>query len=191
VAGLLPEDRPGRIPAIQAYYAAFSTQLHNHHCHEDELIFPALEAKVGRDAMRLDVLDAQHQGLDGAISRLATALQNVGDARTGFADAKAGTERAAEQLQVLLREHLALEEGDALVLYADVMSVPEHLALEQRVQEMGTFDDLCFMIPWLFDSIPAEPREQVLSALPGELRDVYRGHRQQFRALASCLQVNR
>jgi len=155
IADLQPQDRVGRIPALCTYFAKFATQLENHHHHEDVVFFPALSAKVGAGAMAFDVLDAQHHALDGAIATLTSALQTLGDPRTGFVCAQQAALEAAQALRTRIGEHLTIEEGVAFPLYLDAISVTEHAELEARVQAMGTFEDLTFMIPWLFDTIPA------------------------------------
>jgi hemerythrin-like domain-containing protein len=190
MADLAPEDRAERIPTMAAYLAAYTEQLHAHHTHEDEVFFPALAAHVGREAMAFDLLDAQHHVLDEVLPRLVAALDAVGDDRTGFAEAQARAVAAAGELVACLAEHLDLEESATFPLYTQSIPVEEHLQLEARVQAMGSLEHVQFMVPWLFDRVPAPVRDAVFANVP-PFPAIFAEQVQPFRTLARSLVIRR
>lgn len=72
----------GREPAAYANGLAqvasrFLNELHGHHSIEDHHYFPLLKTLDARIAWGFDLLDADHQAMDGAIHRLAEATNAV------------------------------------------------------------------------------------------------------------------
>ncbi len=187
IADLEPEDRAERIPTIRRFFGCYTNELVSHHTHEDVQFFPALEAKVGPQAMARDELDAQHHGLDDAARALRSALDAVGNERTEFASSKRRTVEAGEVLAALVVKHLDLEERVAFPLYQREVSVAEHQDLETKAQSMDPFEHLFFFVPWLFDRLPPPVREGALGAAPEVFRVVYTSHVQQYRRLVRSL----
>ena len=106
VTALDPSDRPGRLPRIRAFFDQYRAQLATHHDHEDELFFPALQARVGADEMHLNALAGQHEALDAALHVACDALAALTDPAGDFTADRA---RAADALSVmaeLLAAHL-------------------------------------------------------------------------------------
>ncbi len=88
-------------------------ELHGHHHIEDAQYFPIM-AKLDQGVARgFDILDADHQDLDGILSDLATTanavLQHTGP-KAGFTDVTAAMKRRLDAFKPLLNRHLIDEE---------------------------------------------------------------------------------
>ncbi len=79
VTALDPGDRPGRLPGIRAFFDQYRAQLATHHDHEDELFFPAPQARVGADKMHLNAPAGQHEALDAVLHAACDALAAPAD----------------------------------------------------------------------------------------------------------------
>lgn len=186
---LEPEDRAERIPTLQAFFERYTAQLVAHHTHEDDLFFPALEAKVGSAAMNRPALDAQHEQLGESIERVRSALAAIGDDRTDFAAAKARVRQASHDLEQRITTHLELEKRIAIPLYLKNISPAEHAPLELQAQASGTFEGLQFMVPWLFDRLPAAVRDRALGASPEIFAVVYADQVPTYRTYTQALSL--
>jgi iron-sulfur cluster repair protein YtfE (RIC family) len=104
---------PRRHAAETARYAGFLlNELHGHHGIEDHHYFPALIGLDGRLVRGFELLDADHQALDGHIHRMAGTTNaflgrlGQGDERDRGADLGAGLAR----FETFLDRHLTDEE---------------------------------------------------------------------------------
>ena len=63
-------------PAVRAGWATFKNQLHVHHTAEDDLLWPALRAKVSQpgDVAVLDAMQAEHARIDPLLARVDASL---------------------------------------------------------------------------------------------------------------------
>jgi iron-sulfur cluster repair protein YtfE (RIC family) len=77
--GFLDRDRDAQAYArgLARLAGMFLNELHGHHMIEDQQYFPLLQALDPRIAAGFDVLDADHQALDGAIQALALSTNQV------------------------------------------------------------------------------------------------------------------
>jgi hemerythrin-like domain-containing protein len=189
VADLAADDRVERIPALRRYFAAYRAQLISHHRHEDEVLFPALEAKIGADAIALERLAAQHKHLAGAADRLSVAIAAVGDEGTEFTAAKARAVATADDLVCRLGENIGQEQAEVYPAYALAITKTENVALQERALRMDPFEQMFFMVPWLFDRIPDGARQASLAAAPDVFKMIYLGHAEEYRELARALHV--
>jgi iron-sulfur cluster repair protein YtfE (RIC family) len=104
---------PKRHATETARYAGFLlNELHGHHGIEDHHYFPALIGLDGRLLRGFELLDADHQALDGHIHRMAETtnafLQRLGDARER--DRGADLAAALARFETFLDRHLTDEE---------------------------------------------------------------------------------
>lgn len=97
--------------AISHYGGTFVNQLHGHHQMEDQHYFPVLATRDVRIERGFELLDADHNALDGHLNRF---VETANDAIKGVAtDYKLAGGRfltAVEELDTLLRRHLDDEE---------------------------------------------------------------------------------
>lgn len=113
--GFLDHDRDPHAYAhgLARLAGMFLNELHGHHTIEDHHYFPLLRGLDPRIAAGFDLLDADHQALDGAIHALATStsrvLEAIFDSRSGDG-AAAGLDAELAAFARLLDRHLVDEE---------------------------------------------------------------------------------
>ena len=136
---------------------------------------PAIcEFFAGYSAVLLtDPIAPDGDGLRLRVDRLRVALDAVGDERTEFASAKARTVHATRRLADDLAER---DRVGGIGRHARTISLADGASLE-------------FLVPWLFDRMPALERDRDLLATPREFRTVYDAHARAYRRLARSLQV--
>lgn len=112
----VPPDRRS-VRRLDDHLTLLCDLMHHHHEGEDELLWPVLRSRVdAEDNAMLDVVEAQHAGIDRVLSR-------VDEARTAWRDRpdRATAEALASTLHDLhtaLRDHLEVEERSVLPLAA-------------------------------------------------------------------------
>lgn len=186
VTALDPSDQPGRLPAIRAFFDQYRGQLTMHHTHEDELFFPALEARVGASRMHLSELDSQHEALDAAVHAASDRLAILADPAGDFAADRAQAVGALSAMADLLDARLALEEQTALPLTESEMPAAHYKRLEIRARKQTPRPRAQFMIPWLIaHATPSQQQALFRSAPP--LRLFYWLNRRRYRHLDQAL----
>ncbi len=186
VAGLDHSDRPARLPGIRAFFDHYRAQLAMHHTHEDELFFPALQAKVGADRMQLNALAGQHEALDAALHAAGDGLAALADPAGDFATDRA---RAADALSVtaeLLAAHLTLEEETALPLTESEMPAAEYKKLETKARKATRRPQAQFMIPWIIAHASADQQKALYRSAP-PIRLLYWLNRRRYHRLDQAL----
>ena len=137
-----------------------------HHSHEDELFFPALEARVGADRMHLGELDAQHDALDAALQAVSDGLAALADPAGDFATDRAGAASALSAMTELLAAHLTLEERTALPLFESEMPVAEYKKLEAKTRQATPRAQARFLIPWVIAHATPDQQKAVFRSAP-------------------------
>lgn len=87
--------------------------LHGHHQIEDAHYFPVMSGLDATAARGFDILDRDHQQMDGFLADLTTTANVVlkaGNDAPGFADDVAGFKASLDRFQPLLDRHLLDEE---------------------------------------------------------------------------------
>ncbi|MGD9996722.1 MAG: hemerythrin domain-containing protein [Ilumatobacteraceae bacterium] len=126
--------------------------LGEHHRVEDEILWPALEARrPGFADARLD-LELQHVQLDAALDDL------VHDART------------IDRLIPLLSDHLQAEEQLALPVWLATFTPDDHAMFEHQLRRSTPVRHIATMLSWLFDVTPHDVRPLATSRVPTGLR---------------------
>jgi hemerythrin-like domain-containing protein len=166
IAELDTDDRTSRLAGIGAFFDEYREQLALHHAHEDTLFFPALEARVGADKMRLGELADQHEALDVAVqvasNRLAALANRADKLATHRKEVADAFSAAAEQLDA----HLTLEEGVALPLFESEIPVEEYKKLETRARKATPRARARFLIPWLVAHATPEQQKALFKSAP-------------------------
>jgi hemerythrin-like domain-containing protein len=163
VAALDTNNLSGRLPAIRGFFDQYQDQLRLHHSHEDELFFPAVEARVGADRMRLVELTQQHETLDSALVTVSDTLGVLGDGGDGFDPQRANACDAISAMEEALASHLDLEEATVLPLVESELSVADYKRLETQARHATPRDRAQFLIPWI-----------VAHATPGQQQALFR-----------------
>jgi hemerythrin-like domain-containing protein len=124
----VPPGSTKRARAVERHLAFVCDMLHHHHQGEDELLWPLLRARVPAAAQAfIDQVESQHVDIDAALSTVTDARAvwvRSSDRRN--CDALA---TALEQLYLLLKAHLDLEESAVLPLAASVLTEAEWAAV--------------------------------------------------------------
>ena len=159
---------PARRDSVQAGWELFKRQLLMHHTTEDEIIWPALRARLDHSAAALSVLDAmeaEHELIDPLLAAV--------DAEFG----RDGEDRVADVIDALtssLTGHLRHEERDGLPLIGVALSAAEWRGLGRK---MGTRNGMAAgaeMFAWILDSTDRDHSKATLAQLPPPLRVLYR-----------------
>jgi hypothetical protein len=166
VAG--PPDAAERVRRITDHGTFLIELLHAHHGSEDALVWPKLTARdpAGTRALT-STMTAQHEAVDQRLREVETSLDALAE--------HPGAERRADVLDALdalippLREHLALEEAEALAF------IDRHLTAGEwaEVGGMGLAavppERVPVMFGMLLDGVSAEMYAVFAAAVPAEV----------------------
>jgi iron-sulfur cluster repair protein YtfE (RIC family) len=147
----------------------FQRQLHIHHTAEDELVWPALRARLaGSDAAQsvLDVMEAEHQRIDPLLATVNQAMDEPGADAGDLAG-------AVDVLTMALHGHLAHEERDALPLIGTTLTAAEWRGVGRRIG-LGNLRRAPEMFAWMLDGAPPEQARAATAQLPPPARALYR-----------------
>lgn len=100
----------------RAMVALLAAALEEHADIEDEILFPALEPHLGRQAGPLAVMDLEHEEIRSLLSQMATALDDISP--------------LVSQFIATARHHFAKEDQ---VLFP----MAEQLLSQERLEELG------------------------------------------------------
>lgn len=186
IATLRPAERMPRLPGIEEYFDSYVDQLVTHHHHEDELFFPALAARAGKNEMHLNELDDQHHELDKAIRVVRGKLAALADPAIDFATERASATDASSAMTALLDAHLTLEEETALPLLERHMAAADYKKLEARARKATPRPQARFLVPWLVAHASPDQRKALYRSAP-PLRLIYRLNARRYRRLDRAL----
>jgi len=166
VAALGPGQRRSRLPAIRAFFDQYRGQLLLHHSHEDELFYPALEARVGADRMRLGELAHQHEALDAALQAVSDSLASLAGPASDFPPARTTACAALSEMERSLATHLDLEEATVLPLLGSEMPAVEYKRLETQARHATPRAQAQFLVPWLAAHATPDQRKALFRSAP-------------------------
>jgi hemerythrin-like domain-containing protein len=186
VAALASDQRQSRLGAIRAFFDQYRDQLLLHHSHEDNLFYPALEARVGAGRMRLGELANQHQALDPALQAVSERLATLADPGGDFTTGRAAACDALSEMKKSLTTHLDLEEATVVPLLESEIPAVEYKRLETQARHATSRAQTQFLVPWLVAHATAHQRKALFaSAPPLRLINVVAGRR--YRRLDNAL----
>ena len=144
-----------RARVVAGHLRFLTDLLHHHHQGEDDLLWPLLRARTSPQAVAvIDEVEDQHAALDhelGTVERFRVAWASDPSPRTQDELA-----HHLEQLHVLLRDHLELEERALLPLAAAVLSEAEwHAVGEAGVAEMSRASLPLAFVMFAYEGDPA------------------------------------
>jgi hemerythrin-like domain-containing protein len=170
-----PADRATAAARVR-WYRGFAGEIRCHHHIEDELLFPALRARVATYADHADRLDGDHAELDVVLDGLTDALAAGDHGRGG---------RLAGELADHLDEHLAYEDAEIAPLFARHFTAAEFAELNAQAIKMTPPRQLGFTVPWIMASITPAEQQVVLAEAPKVMRLVWRATRRRYRRRAA------
>ena len=110
------------LPAVDALLAAWNAEIHDHFRREEEVLFPAFAAHVGKDHPLLNRALLEHLTLRTAVHELAAARE-AGDVRAGNVAAIAGA----------LHDHIRMEERELFPLIEGALGADGLDAIKDRL----------------------------------------------------------
>jgi hypothetical protein len=141
--------------------------VYAHHVGEDDVLLPALSARVPEFDGTTSVLAAQHADLDLALGTLRHAAATRGRARGPVA-------RAARDAEAVLLEHLVTEEREILPVWLSSFGPEDHDAFGRRLRRATPVRDIAVMVPWLLDAAPDTVKADAWSEVPFAVRAAYK-----------------
>jgi hemerythrin-like domain-containing protein len=159
-----------RRDAYARYWKGYAGEVLHHHTVEDEILFPALDARIPVAVEMTLRTDIEHVHLD----QLMTAID------TSVAEIRAG--RRAPDLADLTREldrhmadHLDFEDGNILPLFERHFTKEEYDRMDQAaVKSAGLGPQAAFSVPMIVRAMTSEERATVLPGTPAALRLLHR-----------------
>jgi hypothetical protein len=120
----VPAGDTGRAAAVAAHLELVESVLHHHHTSEDDLLWPKLLTRVAAElAPVVELMEAQHQQVDGLLERIGTLRPAWASAPTATTGEELGG--LYDQLYAGLAEHLDAEETRVLPLVARCITPAE------------------------------------------------------------------
>lgn len=134
---------PGpHLDRVRGWWRQVRSVIEWHHRTEDDILWPALRARVPGFAGEEARMHADHAALDEAMSAVTSALA-AGD--------RARLRAAAAGFDETVRAHLRAEEALVLPAFCGGVPVEEYTALERRVIGSAPLPLLAFLAPWMLD----------------------------------------
>jgi Hemerythrin HHE cation binding domain len=165
----LRDDNPGPMLRAALGWELFKKFLLVHHQTEDDILWPALRARVAGQPDRLalaDALEAEH----GVIEPLLTAID------AAAADPDYGYQRLGDltdELAVKLTAHLTHEETDGLPLI-DASLTPAQWQHFAQVHGERNREDAARYMPWLLNGASPQTLAAIVGNFPPPLLAAYR-----------------
>jgi hypothetical protein len=165
----LRDDNPGPMLRAALGWELFKKFLLVHHQTEDDILWPALRARVAGQPDRLalaDALEAEHAVIDPLLTAIDAAA----------ADPDYGYQRLGDltgELAVKLTTHLTHEETDGLPLIDASLTLAQWQHFAQVHGERNREDAARYM-PWLLNGASPQTLEAIVGNFPPPLLAAYR-----------------
>ncbi len=159
---------------VHGYLAKLFDTLHHHHEAEDVELWPRLRERATGHQALLDVMEAQHSGIDPALA----AARVLGERWTRTADV-ASRDAFADNLDELkgpLLAHLDQEESDILPLAQEHLTEHEWGLLGEHAVAHTPKSDLLKNIGGVLEDATAEERDMMLHHLPAVAKVLNRAY---------------
>jgi iron-sulfur cluster repair protein YtfE (RIC family) len=187
IAGLtnptLADDDRRRAAAMGKWFAGYCGELRAHHSAEDDLIFPALAARVPAYASYAEMLAADHDRLDEIIDGLATALAQMATHGSSWSTAKDGATAYAVELRDLLIDHLAVEDSDVIPMIERHFGKEEYAVIEKQIIKAISPRQALWTVPWWMATAEPSAAAKTLSQAPLPLKVIYYTTRRRYARL--------
>ncbi|GAA0256141.1 hemerythrin domain-containing protein [Cryptosporangium japonicum] len=162
-----------RLAGLRGHLEYVLHSLHQHHSGEDEVIWPELRRRAPREHAVIDAMEAEHGGLDAAITAARDTFGALVAAPTEAARSVAAD--AVEAVGAAVDAHMAHEELDAIPLMHRVFTPAEFDALEARLRDAhSSFRALATLVPWMADDVPDDVLRRAWADQPTILWFLYR-----------------
>jgi hemerythrin HHE cation binding domain-containing protein len=157
---------PAKARSVAAGWAVFKRQLHLHHTAEDELIWPALRARLEASENALSVLaemEAEHELIDPLLAAVDDAFDRRSAELGDVVDALAST----------ITGHLTHEERDGLPLIGAALTAAEWRGVGVRIARKNGLSGGSQMFAWMLDGAEPDRARAAMGQLPPPVRLLY------------------
>lgn len=186
LSGLVEDERRERGRQLARWYSGFEAELHMHHTVEDDFFFPALFVHVPALRGYLDRIDDEHHYLSELIVETRTAILEISNPMTPFADAIAGAVGRAIDLEELMQGHLDFEDAEILPLFARHMDAAEYNEIEGKAMANPNIGELKFTVPWMMANANADEQRQLLDNAPFMMKVLWLATRRGYERLTTA-----
>jgi len=159
---------PARHESIMRGWNIFKQQLHIHHRHEDNFLWPRMRQRVTNNVSALSMLD-EMESEHGLIDPLLAAV----DDGFGHPD-RADVADVIDELATKLSAHLAHEERDAMPLVGEVISDREWKRVVRDIRRATKLSSAAQFMPWLTEGTSKQQAKTIASIMPPPARVVLR-----------------
>ncbi len=170
-----PSDAQTRKARVR-WFEGFAAEIQCHHHIEDELLFPAIAARVATYPEIAPKLEADHAELDELLDDLKAALASTDTTRAAV---------LAAALRDHLDEHLGFEDAEVAPLFVRHFTAEEYADLDARAVKMTPFKQLLFTAPWLISHLDEAERDHLLASVPKPLTLLWIATRRRYGRLAA------
>lgn len=165
---MVDEDRR-RANALAKWFRGFCGELLSHHTIEDEIFFPALQARIPTYDEHAAELEEGHHRLDEIMAALTEALDQLAASGAWRSTRLAALAQAAD-LRDLLTEHLDIEDRYIVPLFERHFTAKEYERLDMQAKKQGlSFRQALFTVPWLLATCTPEEQQEALVHAPKPL----------------------
>jgi hemerythrin-like domain-containing protein len=159
---------PVRHQSIMNGWRIFKNQLHIHHSHEDNFLWPRLRERVANSESALsmlDEMDAEHALIDPLLAGVDKGFDNPEQVDVGA---------MIDELTSKLSYHLAHEERDAMPLIGEVLSDREWSEIVRGIRKVSKLSSAAEFMPWLTEGTTSSQTKTIASIMPPPARVVLR-----------------
>jgi Hemerythrin HHE cation binding domain len=163
------DDNPGPLLRAALGWELFKKFLLVHHATEDDVLWPALRARVAGHPDRLalaDALEAEHAVIEPLLTAIDAAAADPDYGYQRFGD-------ITDELEVKLTAHLTHEETDGLPLI-DASLTPRQWQQFARVHGERNGGDAATYMPWLLNGASPQAQDNIMGNFPPPLLAAYR-----------------
>jgi hypothetical protein len=165
----LPDDNPGLLLRAALGWELFKEFLLVHHTTEDDVLWPALRARVAGHPDRLalaDALEAEHAVIEPLLTAIDAAAADPDYGFQRFGD-------ITDELATQLTAHLTHEENDGLALIDATLTNQQWQQFAQT-HSQRLIGDASLYMPWLLNGASPQAQDKVMSKFPPPLLAAYR-----------------
>lgn len=169
IGALAPDDRNGAAE-LARWFDAFTHAIEHHHGVEDDLVWPAVNARVADFAADAERLQADHRQLDVALGATADAIGRLTLPGRPFTADQRAAAAAATALAAVLDDHLDREEAVLFPVLRTQLSDAEMVAIHEQAGKQIGVRGMAWLLPWAADHATDEERARAMAGAPRPMR---------------------
>ncbi|MFV0308897.1 MAG: hypothetical protein ACK5OX_14270 [Desertimonas sp.] len=186
-SGRPPSERS--FGALDRWFAGFAAEVRGHLELVQSGLLPRLGAREVLDERGLEALAADHAWVDHLLSELGDAIGVLG---FDLGDAAQWVERArsiADELDLVLAGVISREQRTLVPMARAHLSAAELVELDKERRRDLVVRRVPFALAWLCETLGDDVEAEVMAAVPGPARLVYRTRRRAYARTAATALV--